>query len=151
MLPAELSDPGCVSKSEEPRHLVVLPLCTSQFPSLGSQYPDQGRNCIAQHSDLTTQMFAIATLIEPFMKLLVQSRVVVKPLVTGDGRIEHVDEAIDLIGVKRRPPLGRQLPSAALEHRTHFKDVFDFVRFQRYNIKTTTWFKFDEPLCRKAI
>ena len=79
----------------------------------------------------------MATLIEPFVKLLVQSPVIVEPFVTVYGGVERVDKAVERVGIQRRHSFGSQLSSARLEHRTHFKNIFDFVRFQRYDIKST--------------
>jgi hypothetical protein len=151
MVSAEFGDATPVAKSVKMRHLAMLLLRSAQFTRLGSKNPDQGRNGVTQHPDLTTQMLAIAALIETLVKLLIQSGVMIERGVTLDGSVERVYEPVDGVCIVRRRSFGRQLSGARLKHRAHIENILDFITFQRYDEIPAARFEFDEPFRRQTV
>ena len=128
----------------------MLPLRTLQFARLGCKNSNQRRNRIAQHRNLTTQMLACTAFKKAFVKPDVQLRVVVEVGAGRDDSIEFCNASIHGIGIGRCHPLGGEMTSTCLEHRSHLEDVLDLIDIQGRHVKATARLELDQALRSRA-
>ena len=129
----------------------MLPLRTLQFARLGcknSNSAEKPHRAASQSDDADA---CVRSFKKAFVKSDVQLRVVFEFGAGRDDSIEFCNASIHCIGIGRCHPLGGEMTSTCLEHRTHLEDVLDLIDIQGRDIKATARLELDQPFGRKPV